>query len=86
MPSDKKIGQILVELKVLTRFDVERVLEAVRQRRRHQKFGQMARDMGLTREEEILAALAVQMDLLPDIKRLNLKQILNQLQAAEPTA
>ncbi len=86
MFSDKKIGQILVDLKVLTRFDVERVLEAVRQRRRHQKFGQMARDMGLTSEEEILAALAVQMNLLPDIKRLNLKQILDQLLQAEPSA
>jgi pyruvate/2-oxoglutarate/acetoin dehydrogenase E1 component len=81
MHTDKKIGQILVDLKVLTHFDVERVLESVRKRRRHQKFGQMARDMGLAREEEILAALAVQMELLPGIRRLTLKQILQQLQA-----
>ncbi len=85
MPSDKKIGEILVELKVLTRFDVERVLESVRQRRRPQKFGLMARDMGLAREEEILAALAVQMELLPGIRRLNLRQILQQLQAETTT-
>jgi hypothetical protein len=81
MHTDKKIGQILVDLKVLTHFDVERVLESVRRRRRHQKFGQMARDMGMAREEEILAALAVQMELLPGIRRLTLKQILQQLQA-----
>jgi hypothetical protein len=85
MTGDKKIGEILVDLKVLTRFDVERVLEAVRKRKRHQKFGHMARDMGLAREEEILAALAVQMDLLPGIKRLNLRQILQQLQTAKTT-
>jgi len=81
MHTDKKIGQILVDLKVLSHFDVERILESVRKRRRHQKFGQMARDMGLAREEEILAALAVQMELLPGIRRLTLKQILQQLQA-----
>jgi hypothetical protein len=81
MRTDKKIGQILVELKVLNHFDVDRILESVRKRRRHQKFGQMARDMGLAREEEILAALAVQMELLPGIRRLTLKQILQQLQA-----
>ena len=85
MHADKKIGQILVDLKVLTRFDVERVLEAVRKRRRHQKFGQMACDMGLVRDEEILAALAVQMELLPGIGRLNLRQILQQLQAGTTT-
>ena len=85
MHADKKIGQILVDLKVLTRFDVERVLEAVRKRRRHQKFAQMECDMGLVRDEEILAALAVQMELLPGIGRLNLRQILQQLQAAEST-
>jgi hypothetical protein len=81
MHTDKKIGQILVDLKVLTHFDVERILESVRRRRRHQKFGQMARDMGLAREEEILAALAVQMELLPGIRRMTLQQILQQLQA-----
>ena len=80
MHTGKRIGQILVDLKVLTRFDLDRVLEAVRRRRQHQKLGQMARDMGLAREEEILAALAVQMELLPDIQRLTLRQILQQLQ------
>jgi hypothetical protein len=86
MHGHKRIGEILVDLKVLARSDVERVLEAVRKRKRHQKFGLMARDMGLAREEEILAALAVQTKLLPGIARLNLRQILQQLQAPETTA
>jgi hypothetical protein len=78
-----KLGEILVGLKVLSRFDVDRVLEAMRRCRRRQKFGQTARAMGLVTEEHILAALAVQMNLLPDIGRLTLPQILGQLQAAE---
>jgi hypothetical protein len=76
-----KLGEILVGLKVLSRFDVDRVLEAMRRCRRRQKFGQTARAMGLVTEEHILAALAVQMNLLPDIGRLSLPQILGQLQA-----
>jgi hypothetical protein len=76
----KKLGEILVDLQVLTPGEVERVLEALRRRWRPQKFGQMARDMGLVREEEILAALAVQMDLFPGIQALTLKKVLQALQ------
>ncbi len=79
----QKIGEILVHLKVLSRFDVERVLEAMQRRRRRQKFGQTARDMNLIDEEHILAALAVQMNLFPGIERLSLGQILQHLQTAE---
>jgi hypothetical protein len=82
-PEPKRIGEILVGLKVLSRFDVERVLEALRKRQRKQKFGQMARDMGLLGEEHILAALAVQMHLLPGIEQMNLRQILYRLQSEE---
>ena len=46
---------------------MERVLEAMQRRRRRQKFGQTARDMGLIDEEHILAALAVQMNLFPGV-------------------
>jgi hypothetical protein len=81
MDEQKKIGQILVDLRVLSHFDVERVLEALRKRQRRQKFGQMARAMGLLCEEEILAALAVQMNLFSGIERLTLRQLLNQLNA-----
>ena len=79
----QKIGEILVHLKVLSRSDVERVLEAMQRRRRRQKFGQTARDMNLIDEEHILAALAVQMNLFPGIERLSLGQILQHLQTAE---
>jgi hypothetical protein len=77
-----KLGEILVGLKVLSRFDVDRVLEAMRRCRRRQKFGQTARAMGLLGEEHILAALAVQMNLLPGIDRLSLHQVLDQLQTS----
>jgi hypothetical protein len=81
----KRIGEILVGLKVLSHFDVDRVLEAMRKRQGRQKFGQMARDMGLITEEQILAALAVQMRLLPGIELMTLRQILYELHS-EPTA
>ena len=80
-PEPKRIGEILVGLKVLTHFDVERVLEASRKRHRKLKFGQMARGMGLVSEEHILAALAVQMNLFPGIDRLSLPQVLSYLHA-----
>jgi hypothetical protein len=86
MTERQKLGEILVHLKVLNRFDVERVLEALRRRERRQKFGQTARDMGLLDEEHILAALAVQMNLFPGVQRLTLKQILEYLQTAEAGA
>jgi hypothetical protein len=84
-PEPKKIGEILVALKVLSHFDVGRVLEALGKRQRHQKFGQMARSMGLITDEHILAALAVQMNLLPGIDRMSLDEILRRLQS-DPAA
>jgi hypothetical protein len=77
----KRIGEILVGLKVLSHYDVRRVVEALDRRQRKQKFGQMARDMGLVSEEHILAALAVQMKLFPGIEKMSFGQILYQLQA-----
>jgi hypothetical protein len=84
MTEPRKLGQILVDLKVMQRWDVDRVLETLRRRARPQKFGQMAKDMGLVREEQILAALAVQMKLLSGITRMNLRQILAILQGSAP--
>ncbi len=80
----KKLGEILMDLKLLKHRDIDRILEALKKCSRRQKFGQMARDMGLIDEEHILAALSVQMDLFPGIHRLTLAQILNQLQAELP--
>ena len=86
MRSSKKLGEILVDLKVLTPVEVERVLQALNRRLDRQKFGQVARDMGLIDEAHIWAALAVQMDLYPGIQFLNLGQVLRLLQTPEPTA
>jgi hypothetical protein len=79
----KKLGEILVDLQVLTPAEVERVLEALRHRYGRQKFGQMARDMGLVQEGHILAALAVQMNIVPGIQNMSLKSVLRSLQTPE---
>jgi hypothetical protein len=81
MQTRRKLGEILVDLRVLTPDDVERILQALKRRQRRQQFGQMACDMGLIREEHILAALAAQMSLFPGIQRLSLRQILDYLQS-----
>src|SRR5438093_101512 len=56
MQDRKKLGEILVDLRILTAAEVERVLQALRLRRDHIKFGRLAREMRLLREEHILAA------------------------------
>ncbi len=83
MQERRQIGEILVQLKAMSRSDVDRVLEAMQQRRRRQKFGQTAQDMGLLDEEHIFAALAVQMNLFPGVERLSTNQILDYLQTVE---
>ncbi|HZT82649.1 MAG TPA: hypothetical protein VFA26_20640 [Gemmataceae bacterium] len=82
----RKIGEILVDLGVMRSPDVGRVLDALSRRLDRQKFGQMAQTMGLLREEHVLAALAVQMDLFPGIERMSLGQILTSLQDPKPEA
>jgi hypothetical protein len=79
MADRKKLGEILVDLRVLTGAEVERILCAMRRRHDQTKFGQVARDMGLLREEHILAALAVQMQLLPNIENMSLNRVLGSL-------
>jgi hypothetical protein len=82
--TQRKIGEILVDLGVLKGVDVSRVLDALSRRLDRQKFGQMAQTMGLLREEHILAALAVQMDLFPGIDKMSLGEILHSLQDPKP--
>lgn len=85
MPREhRKLGEILVDLGVLKGVDVTRVLDALSRRLDRQKFGQMAQTMGLVREEHILAALAVQMDLFPGIEKMSIGQILSSLQDPKP--
>jgi hypothetical protein len=82
----KRLGEILVDLNVLTAAEVERVLEAMRRRPDQRKFGQVARDLGLLREEHILASLAVQMELIPGLHKLSMRRILERLSAPPETA
>jgi len=79
MGSRKKLGEILVDLKVLRPSDVDRVMHALHRRFDRQKFGEVARNIGLVSEEHILAALAVQMQLFRGIESWTLEQILNCL-------
>lgn len=81
MRTEQKLGEILVRLRVLNRIDLDRVMEAMRRSERRQKFGKVARAMGLVTEEEILAALAVQMNLFPGVERMTLQEILEYLHA-----
>ena len=83
MHAEQKLGEILIRLKVLNRIDFDRVMEVLRRSERRQKFGQVARAMGLVTEEHILAALAVQMELFPGIHRMSLDEILEYLHTAE---
>jgi hypothetical protein len=82
----KRLGEILVDLEVLTPAALDSVLKALGRRLERQKFGQMARSMGLVREEEILAALAVQMNLFPGVHSLTLEQILRSLGTLGPNS
>jgi hypothetical protein len=83
MNTEQKFGEILMRLKVLNRIDRDRVLDPLRRSARRQRFGQVARAMGLVTEEHILAALAVQMNLFPGAQWMTLEQILEFLQTAE---
>jgi hypothetical protein len=83
MSRPQKLGEILLHLKVLNRVDFDRVMETIRRATRRLKFGQAARAMGLVTEEQILAALAVQMNLFPGVQAMTLPQILEHLQCGE---
>jgi len=75
----QKIGEILIDLGVLSPAQVDEVLCAIRRRRDQAKFGRVAREMGLLQEEHILAALAVQMRMFPGIQNLTLSKLLRRL-------
>ena len=74
-----KLGEILVDLGVLTPEQIDDVLQAIRRRGGRSKFGRVAREMGLLQEEHILAALAVQMRMFPGIQNLSLAKLLTRL-------
>jgi hypothetical protein len=82
MDERKKIGEILVGLGVLSPMAVDRVLQAKRRSGGTGKFGDLARKMGLLRQEHILAALAIQLRLVPRAHEMSLTRLLNHLQKA----
>jgi hypothetical protein len=84
MHDRKKLGEILVDLGVLTQAQVEQILWALHRRRDRAKFGRIAREMGLAAEEHILAAVAVQMQMFPGIQNLSLGRLLSWLQEPLP--
>lgn len=75
----KRIGEILVELGLLSPAEVERVLDALRRRGGMTKFGEIAAAMGLVNDEHILAALAVQMQLFKDASEISFERLLGRL-------
>lgn len=79
MEDCKKLGEILVDLQVLTSGDVDRIVHALRLRHGRAKFGQVGKEMGLLREEHILAALAVQLELFPNVQEMTLQRLLGRL-------
>ncbi len=83
MPERKRIGEILVDLKVIEPTDIERILQALRRRGGTGKFGQVAKDMGLVREEHVLAALAVQLQLIPGVRDLTMSGLLASLSSGK---
>ncbi len=84
MRDRKRLGDILVDLGVLTSAEREQVVEALRRRGGRAKFGQVGREMGLLRDEHILAALAVQMEMFPGIADLSLTRLLDRLRESAP--
>jgi len=84
MPLRERIGEILIRLHVMTPAEVEQVLSAMRRRGDAIKFGQLAREMGLVKEEHILAALAVQMEVVPFDMQKNMRRVLGDLTKPAP--
>jgi hypothetical protein len=80
MPPHRKLGEILVDLGVLKPREVNQILQAAHRRQPPEKFGKVARAMNLLGEEAILAGLAVQMNLFPDLTNPDLPAILARLQ------
>jgi hypothetical protein len=78
-PEHKRLGEILVDLGVITPQQAEDVAASMRRRRDRAKFGRVARDQGLLTEEHILVALAVQMRMFPGIERLTLSRLIRTL-------
>ncbi len=84
MICDTRLGAILIELGVLTPAEVSRVATAQSRRGDPIKFGQLAKDLGILHEEHILAALAVQMGIVPMTLQRSIRKVLGELKGPGP--
>lgn len=84
MIHDCRIGAILIELGVLTSAEVARVATAQSRRGDPVKFGHLAKDLGIVTDEHILAALAVQMGIVPMNLQRSIRKVLGDLKGPGP--
>src|SRR5437899_3044697 len=84
MTAQRWLGEILVELGVLTPLEAERVAAAQNRRGNPVKFGKLAKDLGMVDDEQILAALAVQMGVVPLNLQRSIRKVIGDLKGPAP--
>lgn len=84
MTLENRLGEILVALGVLTPQEAERVATAQNRRGDSVKFGKLAKDLGMVSDEQILAALAVQMGVVPLHLQQSIRKVLGDLRGPAP--
>jgi hypothetical protein len=84
MTLEKRLGEILVDLGVMTTQEAERVASAQWRRGDPVKFGKLAKDLGMVSDEQILAALAVQMGVVPLQLQRSIRKVLGDLRGPAP--
>lgn len=84
MSNPKRLGEILVDLGVITRAEAEFVAAAQSRRGDTVKFGKLAKDLGLVTAEQVLAALAVQLELVPANLQRSIHKVIGDLRGPGP--
>jgi hypothetical protein len=84
MTPQRRLGEILIELGVLTSQEAEQVATAQCRRGDPVKFGKLAKDLGMVSDEQILAALAVQMGVVPLNLQRSIRKVLGDLRNPAP--
>src|SRR5262245_48452165 len=84
MATHKRLGEILIDLGVMTPAEVERVAAAQDRRGDPVKFCQLAKELGLVTDEQILAALAVQMGAVPLNLQRSIRKVIGELKRPAP--
>ena len=84
MTLEKRLGEILVDLGVMTMQEVEHVTTAQWRRGDAVKFGKLAKNLGMVSDEQILAALAVQIGVVPLQVQQSIRKVLGDLRGPAP--